>query len=341
METLGIVAEARPGYAALPTPYYSSLDDSLRLYQADALDLLRRMKGESFDMIFADPPYFLSNGGITCVAGRMVSVDKGQWDKSQGMLGDHSFNILWLDQCRRLLRPNGTLWVTGTSHNIYSVGHALQTLGYKILNDIAWYKVNPPPNLACRYFTHATETVLWAAKSAKSKHVFHYALMKEQNGGKQMQSLWHIQPPGKAEKRHGKHPTQKPEALLWRIVAASTNPGDLVLDPFCGSATTGVTCARLGRRFVGIEREEEHLQLAVKRLSDEYALEAQQPSLHIPIDISLHGWGGNAAWSANRRCSNSSGLSAWTFTSSPLSTHRLRSAGTRAGRGMSARCIWG
>ncbi|MBV9848910.1 MAG: hypothetical protein JO250_04400, partial [Armatimonadetes bacterium] len=115
METLGIVAEARPGYAALPTPYYSSLDDSLRLYQADALDLLRRMKDESFDMIFADPPYFLSNGGVTCVGGRMVSVDKGRWDKSQGMLGDHSFNILWLDQCRRLLRPNGTLWVTGTS----------------------------------------------------------------------------------------------------------------------------------------------------------------------------------------------------------------------------------
>ena len=286
-ETLGIVAEARPGYAALPAPFYNSPDDSIQLFQADALDLMRRMGDESFDMIFADPPYFLSNGGVTCVAGKMVSVNKGQWDKSQGMLGDHSFNILWLDQCHRLLKPNGTIWVTGTSHNIYSVGHALQTLGYKILNDIAWYKVNPPPNLACRYFTHATETVLWAAKSAKSKHVFHYPLMKEQNGGKQMQSLWHIQPPGKSEKRHGKHPTQKPEALLWRIVAASTNPGDMVLDPFCGSATTGVACARLGRRFVGIEREEEHLQLAVKRLADECAREAQQPSLHMIVDDSL------------------------------------------------------
>jgi hypothetical protein len=178
------------------------------------------------------------------------------------------------------LKPNGTLWVTGTSHNIHSVGYALQVLDYKILNDIAWYKVNPPPNLACRYFTHATETILWAAKSAKSRHTFHYAEMKRQNGGKQMQSLWQIMPPGKSEKRHGKHPTQKPEALLTRIVQASTHPGDLVLDPFCGSATTGVACARLGRRFIGIEREAEYLALAVSRLADE----AQQVTLVFTFD---------------------------------------------------------
>ncbi len=263
------VQEARPGYGDPPAPFYASPDDALRLYQADALDLLRRMRDESVDMIFADPPYFLSNGGITCVGGRMVKVDKGGWDKSAGITGDHNFNLLWLDQCRRLLKPNGTLWVTGTSHNIHSVGYGLQVLDYKILNDIAWYKVNPPPNLACRYFTHATETILWAAKSAKSRHTFNYPLMKEQNNGKQMQSLWQIMPPGKSEKRHGKHPTQKPEALLWRIVAASTSPGELVLDPFCGSATTGVACARLGRRFIGIERETEFLTLAVKRLADE------------------------------------------------------------------------
>ena len=255
----GLVHEARPGYGDPPAPFYASPDDSLRLYQADALDLLRRMRDESVDMIFADPPYFLSNGGITCVNGRMVKVDKGGWDKSLGITGDHNFNLLWLDQCRRILRPNGTIWVTGTSHNIHSVGYGLQVLDYKILNDIAWYKINPPPNLACRYFTHATETILWAAKSAKSRHTFNYPLMKEQNGGKQMQSLWSIMPPGKSEKRHGKHPTQKPEALLTRIVAASTQPGELVLDPFCGSATTGVACARLGRRFIGIERETEHI----------------------------------------------------------------------------------
>ena len=264
-----LVREARPGYADPPPPFYASPDGRLRLYQADALELLRRMQGESVDMIFADPPYFLSNGGITCVAGRMVRVDKGGWDKSQGIIGDHNFNLLWLDQCRRILKPDGSLWVTGTSHNIHSVGYGLQVLDYKILNDIAWYKVNPPPNLACRYFTHATETILWAAKSAKSRHTFHYSLMKEQNGGKQMQSLWNIMPPGKSEKRHGKHPTQKPEALLMRIVAASTSPDQLVLDPFCGSATTGVACARLGRRFIGIDREQEFLSLAVSRLAEE------------------------------------------------------------------------
>ena len=262
------VRENRPGYAALTPPYYSSPDGCLRLYQADSLELLRRMRDESVDMIFADPPYFLSNGGITCVGGRMVRVDKGGWDKSQGIIGDHAFNVLWLDQCRRILKPNGTIWVTGTSHNIHSVGYALQVLDYKILNDIAWYKINPPPNLACRCFTHATETILWAARSVKSKHTFNYPLMKEQNGGKQMKSLWEILPPGKSEKRHGKHPTQKPEALLWRIVAASTQPGEVVLDPFCGSATTGVACARLGRQFIGIEREVEYMMLAESRLRE-------------------------------------------------------------------------
>ena len=290
-----LVREARPGYADPPPPFYASPDSRLRLYQADALELLRRMQGESVDMIFADPPYFLSNGGITCVAGRMVRVDKGGWDKSQGIIGDHNFNLLWLDQCRRILKPDGSLWVTGTSHNIHSVGYGLQVLDYKILNDIAWYKVNPPPNLACRYFTHATETILWAAKSAKSRHTFHYSLMKEQNGGKQMQSLWNIMPPGKSEKRHGKHPTQKPEALLMRIVAASTSPDQLVLDPFCGSATTGVACARLGRRFIGIEREAEYLELAAKRLEEEYITQGQQPSLDLNVvEATKIGGGGGA-----------------------------------------------
>ncbi len=303
----GFVHEARPGYADPPAPFYASPDDSLRLYQADALDLLRRMRDESVDMIFADPPYFLSNGGITCVNGRMVKVDKGGWDKSTGITGDHNFNLLWLDQCRRILKPNGTIWVTGTSHNIHSVGYGLQVLDYKILNDIAWYKVNPPPNLACRYFTHATETILWAAKSAKSRHTFNYPLMKEQNGGKQMQSLWSITPPGKSEKRFGKHPTQKPEALLWRIIAASTHPGELVLDPFCGSATTGVACARLGRRFIGIERETEHLELAQKRLQEEYDMQKQRLDFDkYVIPLTGIGGGGVEEDGARRRAASTS-----------------------------------
>lgn len=222
-----------------------------------------------FDLIFADPPYFLSNNGITCQNGQMVSVNKGEWDKAATFEEIHAFNLQWLRECRRLLKPDGAIWVSGTSHNIFSVGYALQTLGFKVLNDIAWYKVNPPPNLACRYFTHATETVIWARRSPKSRHVFHYDAMKRDNGNKQMQSLWHIKPPAKSEKRYGKHPTQKPEALLDRILRASTNPGDLILDPFCGSGTTGVLCARLGRRFVGIEREIDYLQLAKRRIEQE------------------------------------------------------------------------
>lgn len=335
------VHEARPGYADPPPPYYASPDASLRLYQADALELLRRMADESVDMIFADPPYFLSNGGITCVNGRMVKVDKGGWDKSTGIIGDHNFNLLWLDQCRRLLKPNGTVWVTGTSHNIHSVGYALQVLDYKILNDIAWYKVNPPPNLACRYFTHATETILWAAKSVKSRHTFNYADMKQQNGGKQMQSLWQIMPPGKSEKRHGKHPTQKPEALLKRIVEASTHPGELVLDPFCGSATTGVACARLGRRFIGVEREPEHIELAKLRLEEEYMMQKQRLNFsEIVVQPTSIGGGGRRCCE-KKPCNPFASWSAKTCTSLPKAIPKSLWSATKAGPATSAKCIWG
>ena len=253
----------------VPEPFFEDVRHGLRLYRGDALELLKRAKDEHFDLIFADPPYFLSNGGITCHAGRMVSVNKGLWDRAATFEEIHEFNKLWLRECRRLLKPDGAVWVTGTAHNIHSVGFALQTLGFKILNDIAWHKVNPPPNLSCRYFTHATETILWARRDPKGRHTFNYAEMKRENGDRQMKSLWHIKPPGAREKRYGKHPTQKPEALLDRILRASTNPGDLVLDPFCGSGTTGVACARLGRRFVGIDLESLYLAIAVARLCDE------------------------------------------------------------------------
>jgi site-specific DNA-methyltransferase (adenine-specific) len=219
-----------------------------------------------FDCIFADPPYFLSNGGITCHAGKMVKVDKGDWDKSKGAELNHEFNTEWLKRCQRVLKPNGTIWVTGTSHVIFSVGYAMQQLGMKILNDIAWEKPNPPPNLSCRYFTHSTETVLWAAKSATSKHQFNYKLMREHAGGKQMKSVWRISAPPNAEKKFGKHPTQKPVALVERCLLASTQPGDFVLDPFSGGGTTAVACVKTNRHCLGIELEARHLEMSARRL---------------------------------------------------------------------------
>jgi site-specific DNA-methyltransferase (adenine-specific) len=244
------------------------------LYQGDCLEILDALNAKfpagRFDAIFADPPYFLSNGGITCHAGRMVRVDKGAWDKSRGAEVNHEFNRAWLERCQRALKPNGTLWVTGTSHVIFSIGYAMQQLGFKILNDIVWEKPNPPPNLSCRYFTHSTETVLWAAKNTESKHAFNYAHMREINGGKQMKSVWRFTAPGADEKTHGKHPTQKPVSLVERCLLASTNPGDLVLDPFIGSGTTAIAAMRTQRKCVGIEMEIIYLQLASIRLNGNF-----------------------------------------------------------------------
>jgi len=250
-------------------PFKVCLDDTthnLRLLQGDCLEILSHAKAASVDVIFADPPYFLSNGGITCHAGKMVSVNKGKWDKSKGLKENHEFNLKWLKACQRVLKPNGTIWVSGTTHIIYSIGFAMQELDFKILNDIIWYKRNAPPNLSCRYFTHSTEIVLWAAKSKKSKHYFDYQLMKKFNNGKQMRNVWEINSPKPAEKTFGKHPTQKSLELLRRILLASTREGDLVLDPFCGSSTTGVAAVTLGRKYVGIDLEKEYLDLSKKRL---------------------------------------------------------------------------
>lgn len=247
-------------------------DRGLYLYQANCLELLDLIAEKHpqgcFDMIFADPPYFLSNGGVTCQNGRMVSVNKGAWDKSQGTELNHAFNLEWLKRCQRVLKPNGTLWVSGTMHIIYSIGLAMQQIGFKLLNDVIWEKPNPPPNLACRYFTHSTETLLWAAKSATSRHFFNYQSMKNLNGGKQMKSVWRIKPPSASEKLFGKHPTQKPIELVMRCIDASTQIGDFVLDPFSGSGTTGVAALTMERKFCGIELESDFIDLSVKRLTN-------------------------------------------------------------------------
>lgn len=241
------------------------------LYQGNCLDLMDRVARQHpegrFDVIFADPPYFLSNGGISCHAGKMVKVDKGSWDKSRGPELNHEFNHAWISRCQRLLKPNGTIWVSGTHHVIHSVGFAMQQLGMKILNDIVWEKPNPPPNLSCRYFTHAGETIIWAAKNQRSKHLFNYGLMKSFNAGKQMRSVWRLGTPKREEKTHGKHPTQKPLALLERIILASSNEGDIVFDPFSGSSTTGVASIRTRRRFVGCELEDGFIHLSKDRMA--------------------------------------------------------------------------
>lgn len=252
-------------------PYYHNEDFGITLVHGNCFDILPTLRKQPVNMIFADPPYFLSSGGITCRGGRMVSVDKGDWDKSLGVEENHQFNLKWLAMCRELLTANGTIWVSGTAHIIYSLGYAMQTLGYKILNDIIWHKGNPPPNLSCRYFTHATETLIWAARSYHSKHTFNYAAMKELNKGKQMQSLWRLSPSGQREKTHGKHPAQKPLALLERVMLASTQKGDVVLDPFNGSGTTGVAAVRHRRRYFGIEMNEEFLEISVKRIEETIA----------------------------------------------------------------------
>jgi len=250
------------------------------LYQANCIEFMEMLIGQNpdgcFDMIFADPPYFLSNGGITCHAGKMVQVDKGQWDRSSGPQLNHEFNTTWLSRCQKLLKQNGTIWVAGTHHVIHSVGYAMQQLGMKILNNITWEKPNPPPNLSCRYFTHSTETIIWASKNQDAKHCFNYDKMREANNGKQMKSVWTLTAPNKDEKGFGKHPTQKPVSLLERIILASTSRGDLVFDPFSGSSTTGVAAVNTCRQFVGTELESEYISLSVERL--QHAIDIRQSS---------------------------------------------------------------
>lgn len=253
-----------------PAVVWQSADGLSCLYHGDSLALMAALPAASIDCIWTDPPYNLSNDGVTCVAGRMVNVNKGEWDRSQGVERDHEFNKAWLAACYRLLKPTGTIWVTGTLHVYPSVGFAMQQLGFRILNDIIWEKPAPPPNLGCRCFTHSTELILWATKARKGKdhYTFNYEAMKAENGDKQMKNVWRIPAPGKPEKRYGKHPTQKPVDLVARCLRASTNPGDLVFDPFCGSATTGVAALSLGRQFIGCETDAGHVALAIKRLTE-------------------------------------------------------------------------
>jgi site-specific DNA-methyltransferase (adenine-specific) len=248
--------------------------EGIKLLKGDCLELIPKIKEESVTTIFADPPYFLSNGGISCKAGKMVSVNKGNWDKSKGFNEDYKFTYNWIKECKKVLKPNGTIWISGTPHNIYQVGYALQSLGFHIINEISWYKPNAPPNLACRCFAHAHETIIWAKKDKKSKHKFNYNFMKKWDDkispeNKQMRSIWHIPLTPLSEKKQGKHPTQKPIELLKRIILSSSDKGDLIFDPFNGSGTTGVVASMHNRKYIGIDMEKNYLNLTIKRIEKE------------------------------------------------------------------------
>ena len=255
-------------------PYF--IEGNFVLYNNNCLKILEQLPENSIDMIFADPPYNLSNGGFTCHAGRAVSVNKGEWDVSRGVKEDFGFHLNWIKACKRVLKPGGTVWISGTYHSIYECGFALQGAGFQILNDITWYKPNASPNLSGRYFTASHETLIWARKDKKAKHIFNYKLMREgdwpkdflKRPNKQMRSVWAINTPNSWEKKFGKHPTQKPFDLLNRIVLASTQKGDIVLDPFTGSSTTGLATVVNERKFVGIDTKKSYLNLSKKRFKD-------------------------------------------------------------------------
>ena len=248
--------------------YYE--DKDFKLIQGDSVKVLKSIESKSIDMIFADPPYFLSSDGISCSGGKMVSVNKGDWDKSISIEEKHKFNRKWIKLCYQVLKDNGTIWISGTMHNIYSIGMALEQEGFKIINNITWKKLNPPPNISCRFFVHSTETIIWAKKDIKkAKHKFNYSLMRELNCGKQMKDVWESSLTKPSEKKCGKHLTQKPIEILEKLILASTDEGDLILDPFNGSGTTGIVASRLNRRYVGIEKEKKYLDLTIKRKESE------------------------------------------------------------------------
>ena len=257
----------------MPKPYFKSKDKNFYLLKGDTMKVLPRFE-HKFDMVFADPPYFLSNNGLSIQNGKIVSVNKGKWDKSEGFEYINDFNRKWLSLVRDKMKDDATIWISGTMHNIFSVGQILTELGFKILNVITWEKTNPPPNFSCRYFTHSTEQIIWARKSEKVPHFFNYELMKQINGDKQMKDLWKLPAIAPWEKSCGKHPTQKPLSVLTRLILSSTKANAWILDPFTGSSTTGIAANLLNRRFLGIDQEEEFLILSKNR-----KLEIEKPKM--------------------------------------------------------------
>jgi site-specific DNA-methyltransferase (adenine-specific) len=253
--------------------YFDSTDSRFRLYQGDTMQLLEECD-ETFDMIFADPPYFLSTGFTLKSGNRSKCFDKGEWDRARPIDEIDAFNMRWLSLCRRRLKESGTIWVTGTYHNIYSVANCMVRLGYKILNVVVWQKPDAPFTLSYKHFNFSAEYILWARKQKSVAHYFNYDLMTQLNGGRRMPDVWSIPIVEQWEKHCGKHPTQKPLRLLHRIILASTQPEEKILDPFAGSCTTGIAATLLDRQFVGFDRDEGYLELGRKRY-----MEIMQPAI--------------------------------------------------------------
>jgi site-specific DNA-methyltransferase (adenine-specific) len=249
------------------------------LIQGDCVEVMKKMTEKSVDVVFADPPYFLSSGGISVQSGKMVSVDKGDWDKSLTIKDKLLFHQTWIREARKVLKDDGTIWISATLHSVYAIGVALELEGFSIINNVIWRKTNPAPNISGRAFTHSTETVIWARKqltpTKKGKHYFAYDEMKKYNNGKQLKDFWDLNDTNvvfesgttpKREKTYGKHPTQKPISLLERIIEASTTEGQIILDPFAGSATTLFVANSLNRFAIGIELDKIYLDLGKKRI---------------------------------------------------------------------------
>ena len=257
-----------------------------QIVMGDCIAVMKSLPAKSVDCIFADPPYNLQLGGeLHRPDGSHVDAVTDDWDKFESFAQYDAFTRAWLAQAHRILKDDGAIWVIGSYHNIFRVGAAVQDLGYWILNDIVWRKANPMPNFRGTRFTNAHETLIWAAKGEKAKYTFNYRAMKTLNDELQMRSDWEFPICGGPERLkkggHKVHPTQKPEALLYRILLASTKPGDVVLDPFFGTGTTGAVAKRLGRRWIGIEREADYCAAAADRIEaalplDESALATMQ-----------------------------------------------------------------
>jgi DNA modification methylase len=259
-----------------------------KIYKGDCIEVMKQLPDESIDLIFADPPYNMQLGGdlFRPDSSKVDAVDD-HWDQFDSFKHYDNFTTAWMTEANRILKPNGTIWVIGSYHNIFRVGKIMQDIGFWILNDVVWIKSNPMPNFLGTRFNNAHETLIWASKNEKSKFTFHYKSMKSTNDDKQMRSDWYIPICSGSERLRvdGQkvHSTQKPEALLHRIIISTSNPGDLILDPFMGSGTTGAVAKTLGRNYIGIEQEDRYIKAANERIDNKEVLPLHL--LEYPIEI--------------------------------------------------------